>query len=75
MGSVVASNEEMSKELARELLISISSTLPDMVMDLDKFRPVLERPTGAGVAGKDDRAEKYRSDLISISFAQSPDSK
>ncbi|KAJ0053411.1 hypothetical protein Pint_03391 [Pistacia integerrima] len=73
MGSK-ASNREMSKELARELLISISSTLSYEVMDLDKFRPSFERPNRV-VAAKDDRVEKYRADLISISYAQSPDVK
>ncbi|KAH7578613.1 hypothetical protein ACOSQ2_000055 [Xanthoceras sorbifolium] len=64
--------KEVARELARELLIAMSSLLPDKVIsdsvgitfDMDVI------PVSIG-----DGAETYRSDLISISYPGSPDHK
>ncbi|PPR95129.1 hypothetical protein GOBAR_AA25547 [Gossypium barbadense] len=61
-----------NKELARELLIAISSSVPDTDLNAEHASENIEATNGAAVT-KSDGAEKYRSELISISYAQSPD--
>ncbi|PKI46901.1 uncharacterized protein LOC116206364 [Punica granatum] len=68
-------NKEVSKDLARESLIAISNLLPDNVLGEDVS--LLESlSNGNGVAAvNSDITEKYRTELISISYGQSPDAK
>ncbi|KAE8684952.1 protein phosphatase 2C 29-like [Hibiscus syriacus] len=65
---------EGSEEVTRESLIAISYSLPDKVVasKLSSGNLIGEKQferTGS------DEAEKYRSELISISYSQSPDDK
>ncbi|KAF6155175.1 hypothetical protein GIB67_019701 [Kingdonia uniflora] len=68
--------KEASDELARESLIAISQSQPDKVL-----APILllsENGNGAANLNKVDEGdgtEKYSSELISISYPQSPDTK
>lgn len=67
-------NKEVSKDLAVESLIAISNLLPDNVVE-NGVPLTKSSNTGNGAAVKNsDVAEKYRSELISISY-QSPDAK
>jgi hypothetical protein len=59
--------KDVSEELARELLIAISYPVADQVLDLS-FVPVDRVAVSNG-----DVSEQYRSELISISYVQSPD--
>lgn len=65
------SSDKVSQELARELLIAISYSVPDTV---DHASKNIDSANGVAVANADG-AEKYRSELISISYAQSPDAQ
>ncbi|WCJ20672.1 hypothetical protein M5689_002890 [Euphorbia peplus] len=58
-------SKEAAEDLARESLIGISNTLPDKV----------EKPDvdNGCVVADNDEADKYRSELISISYSQSGD--
>ncbi|KAL1354485.1 hypothetical protein HN51_068296 [Arachis hypogaea] len=72
MDSKLPSNKA-SKEVARELLIAISNALPDKNKDSnfvseDKKADGFAMPNG-------DLGDKFRSELISISYAESPDVK
>ncbi|KAJ9152619.1 hypothetical protein P3X46_026166 [Hevea brasiliensis] len=62
---------EVSQEQARELLIGISYCLPDKVQNSE----VQEILTGKESVSRtnSDGADKYRSELISISYCPSPD--
>ncbi|TKY70725.1 hypothetical protein E2542_SST07017 [Spatholobus suberectus] len=66
-------SKKASEELARELLIAISDSLPDKILDSDfvpesKDADGFARPNG-------DWDDKFRSELISISYVESPDVK
>ncbi|GMY29800.1 hypothetical protein FCV25MIE_25042 [Fagus crenata] len=69
---IKASCKEVSEELARELLIAISYSLPDQVLELNSV-PENFNSVDNVVVSNNDGAEKYRSELISISYVQSPD--
>ncbi|KAG2672019.1 hypothetical protein I3843_13G018300 [Carya illinoinensis] len=72
MDKTVPGNE-VPEELTRESLIAISYSLPDK--DPDSKLPS-ETLNGENLVGgiESKREEKYRSELISISYTQSPDS-
>ncbi|KAG2408470.1 uncharacterized protein HKW66_Vig0032920 [Vigna angularis] len=62
-----------SKEVARESLIAISNSLPEKTLDSNS---VSESKKSDGVAMPSrDKDDKFRSELISISYAESPDLK
>ncbi|XVE65257.1 hypothetical protein DITRI_Ditri07aG0166600 [Diplodiscus trichospermus] len=65
-------SDKVTQELARELLIAISYSVPDT--DLNSDHASKNIANGAVVANADE-AEKYRSELISISNAESPDAQ
>ena len=66
-------SKEESKEVARESLIAISNTLPEKIPDSNS---VYERKKSDGVAlPTGDGDDKFRSELISISYVESPDVK
>ncbi|KAK7263327.1 hypothetical protein RJT34_30915 [Clitoria ternatea] len=66
-------SKKESKEVARESLIAISNTSPDKILDSDS---VSEIKKSDGVAMPNfDQDDKFRSELISISYAESPDAK
>lgn len=67
-----APGKEACEEVTRESLIAISYTLPDntFASKLSSEIPNREKPVDAK---DDDGAEKYRSELISISNSESPD--
>ncbi|TKY55552.1 hypothetical protein E2542_SST19970 [Spatholobus suberectus] len=66
-------SKKESKEVARESLIAISSSLPDKIQD---SKSVSEGQKSDGVAMPNcDQDDKFRSELISISYAESPDVK
>ncbi|KAL6349183.1 hypothetical protein AAG906_033839 [Vitis piasezkii] len=69
-----APGQEGSLELARELLIAISYCTPEKVLSLN-CTPADFNVANGVVLTDGDGAEKFRSKLISISYAQSPDSK
>ncbi|KAG5040523.1 hypothetical protein JHK82_012646 [Glycine max] len=62
-----------SKEETRESLIAISNSLPDKTLE---SKSALESKKSDGVAMQNrDQDDKFRSELISISYAESPDEK
>ncbi|OIW10875.1 hypothetical protein TanjilG_27821 [Lupinus angustifolius] len=63
-----------SKEVTRESLIAISNSLPDKVLD-SEFVPEYKKTTDVFAIPIADEDDKFRSDLISISYAESPDAK
>ena len=66
-------SKEESKEVARETLIAISNALPEKTPDLDCAS---EAKKVDGVAALNtDGDDKYRTELISISYVDSPDIK
>jgi hypothetical protein len=67
-----AACEEISQELARESLICISYCLPDKVQNSEGVPQSVNDEEKLPVINGDG-AEKYRSELISISDIQSPD--
>ncbi|XWS49600.1 hypothetical protein CRYUN_Cryun12cG0017100 [Craigia yunnanensis] len=67
-------SDKVTQELARELLIAISYSVPDTDLNSDHAPKNVDGANGAAVANADE-AEKYRSELISISDAQSPDAQ
>ncbi|KAK7330874.1 hypothetical protein VNO77_25080 [Canavalia gladiata] len=72
MDSKSPSNEE-SKEVARESLIAISNTSPDKILD---SKSASESKKSDGVVMPNcDRDDRFRSELISISYVESPDVK
>ncbi|KAL4326336.1 hypothetical protein GQ457_11G021220 [Hibiscus cannabinus] len=71
MGSKVPS-DKFSRELVRELLIAISYSVPDTDLNVEHASKNIEGANGS-VVPMTDGAEKYRSELISISYAQLPD--
>ncbi|KAL3516722.1 hypothetical protein ACH5RR_023624 [Cinchona calisaya] len=66
--------KEVSEDSTRESLIALSYTAPEKV---SAARNSNEKLTGENVveAMKVDGDDKYRSQLISISYSQSPDTK
>ncbi|KAK9144441.1 hypothetical protein Sjap_004344 [Stephania japonica] len=81
--------KNVPQEVARELLIAISESVPDKALDslntvsegknnwlaekiLDP-KPSPDNSSAANDANGGDYAEKFRSELISISYMQSPD--
>ena len=66
--------KEDSLELARELLIGISNITPEEVPSLNCTPEGFLDTNGVAVSDGD-WAEKFRSELISISYEQSPDGK
>ncbi|WOL17447.1 hypothetical protein Cni_G26239 [Canna indica] len=69
----ISSKKDISLELVRESLISISQCRPDLIVASHGL-PVAK---SAAAAGENDSsgAEKYRSELISISYMQPTDVK
>lgn len=67
-----AACEEISQELARESLIGLSYCLPDKVQNSEGVPQSVNDEEKLPVINGDE-AEKYRSELISISDSQSPD--
>ncbi|QCD91464.1 hypothetical protein DEO72_LG4g2429 [Vigna unguiculata] len=66
-------SKKASEELARELLIAISDSLPDKILDSD-IVPESEEADGFARPNVD-WDDKFRSELISISYVESPDVK
>ncbi|KAF3449476.1 hypothetical protein FNV43_RR10204 [Rhamnella rubrinervis] len=67
--------ERVSEELTRELLIAISYSVPEKVFDCNLSSENFSRVDGLVVSNGDLVAEKYRSELISISYVDAPDLK
>ena len=67
-----AAREKISQELARESLIGISYCLPDKVHNSEVVPQSVNDEEKLPVINGDG-AEKYRSELMSISDSQSPD--
>lgn len=66
--------KEASDEVARESLIAISNALPEKAISPKRSPQNLKGEKL--VRGQSlDSAEKYRSELISISYSDSPDAK
>ncbi|KAB2067184.1 hypothetical protein ERO13_A09G198400v2 [Gossypium hirsutum] len=65
-------SEKFTQELARELLIAISYSVPDTDPNSDHALKIVDGANGTVAAI--DKAEKYRSELISISDT-SPDAQ
>ncbi|KAE8679335.1 proton-dependent oligopeptide transport family protein [Hibiscus syriacus] len=65
---------EGTGEVTRESLIQISYSLPDTVVASKPSSGILNGEKQIESIGSDG-AEKYRSELISISYSQSPDDK
>ena len=66
---------DVSEDLTRESLIALSYSLPDTSLsspDLPKSSSILKN---VAETVNTDEKEKLRSDLISISYAESPDVK
>lgn len=68
------SGNKISDELARESLIAISYSLPDKDPPLGSF-PTKHSSDNFVEANNCDKAENIRSELISISYTESPDSQ
>ncbi|KAJ4831309.1 hypothetical protein Tsubulata_039668 [Turnera subulata] len=67
-------SEEVSQEKARELLIAISYSEPDKLIKPDAVTATANCANGV-LAVNGDGDEKHRSELISISYTESPDTK
>lgn len=65
--------DKATKEVARELLIAISNSSPDKIVELNCGSEV-KKADGVAVANGDVH-DRFRSELISISYAESPDVK
>ncbi|GMN65259.1 hypothetical protein TIFTF001_034328 [Ficus carica] len=67
-----APEKEVPEEVARESLISISYSLPEKVLT---SKVSSDKANGESLVGGVDRdgEDKFRSELISISYTQSPD--
>ena len=67
-------SKEVSLDLARELLIAISQSLPENLVNSKAGKELSNGHDFSAVAnGHGDEAEELRSELISISYAPSPD--
>ena len=67
-----APGKEVPEEVTRESLISISYSLPEKVLT---SKPSIDKANGETLLGRvdSDGEDKFRSELISISYTQSPD--
>ncbi|PON56719.1 hypothetical protein PanWU01x14_179370 [Parasponia andersonii] len=67
-----APRKEVPEEVTRESLISISYSLPEKVVT---SKPSTDKVNGGSLIGgvDSDGEDKFRSELISISYTQSPD--
>ena len=67
-----APGNEVPEEVTRESLISISYSLPEKVPN---SKPSSDKENGESLVGgvDSDGEDKYRSELISISYTQSPE--
>ena len=63
-------SDNVTQELARELLIAISYSVPDTDLNSNHASKNIDGANGTAVPNADG-AEKYRSELISISYAVS----
>ncbi|KAM7530958.1 hypothetical protein LguiB_034368 [Lonicera macranthoides] len=68
-----AHSEVSSSELARELLISISYSLPDKILNSPTAENIVKVEDGTVFPELDETDNEYRSKLISLSYNQSPD--
>lgn len=67
-------SKQESKEVARESLIAISNYSPEKILNYSNS--VSERKNSDAIALPNcDGDDKFRSELISISYAESPDVK
>uniref|UniRef100_A0A7N0UYB4 Uncharacterized protein n=1 Tax=Kalanchoe fedtschenkoi TaxID=63787 RepID=A0A7N0UYB4_KALFE len=66
-----AARKEASDDITREYLIGISNSLPDKILG-QKCGPE-ETDNSTGSTKNVDKAEEQMSELISISYDQSPD--
>lgn len=64
--------KEVTPELARELLIAISNSVPDNVPSPETATKKVDGGANGVAMVNGDGADKYRSDLISLSYT-SPD--
>lgn len=64
---------DVSQDVARDSLIAISELSPDSSLSASKLLP--DNPNNVNEVGskESDNAEDYRTELISISYTQSPD--
>lgn len=60
-------------ELARELLIAISYSLPDKILNSPTTENIVKVEDGTVFPKVDEADNEYRSKLISLSSKQSPD--
>lgn len=68
-----AHSEDSSSELARELLIAISYSLPDKILNSPTTENIVKVEDGTVFPKVDEADNEYRSKLISLSSKQSPD--
>lgn len=68
------SGKEISEEVTRESLIAISYSEPDKDPSIESA-PEISNNEKVVKSVDDIRDDKYRSDLISISYAESPDTE
>ncbi|KAK2356488.1 hypothetical protein QL285_093817 [Trifolium repens] len=73
MDSKSPSKKETTEVAARESLIAISNTSPDKILDSNSVSDC--KKSDGVVLPNCDQDEQFRSELISISYAESPDIK
>jgi len=73
MDSKSPSKKESSEVAARESLIAISNTSPDKILNSNSVSE--SKKSDGAVLPNCDQDEQFRSELISISYAESPDVK
>ncbi|XP_073219476.1 uncharacterized protein [Cicer arietinum] len=73
MDSKSPSKKESTDQVARESLIAISNTSPDKILDSNSVSE--SKKSDGGVLPNCDQDEQFRSELISISYSESPDVK
>ncbi|KAL7607480.1 hypothetical protein Lser_V15G16070 [Lactuca serriola] len=66
---------DVSEDLTRESLIALSYTLPDTNLSSTDVTKSSKSVKNVAEAVISDEREKFRADLISISYAESPDTK
>ncbi|KAL8249371.1 hypothetical protein R6Q59_006239 [Mikania micrantha] len=67
---------DVSVDLTRESLIALAYALPDTLPDTDLSSPELPKSVkNVKEAVNTDEKDKLRSELISIAYAESPDTK
>lgn len=67
--------KEASEDVTRESLIALSYSLPDKVLTSKLSPENPKKENAVGQLGSEGAADEYRSELISISYPQSPDIK